>query len=100
MEIVNAISKVRFTSAKPQRAQLHKQRGLQVELLCMEPGQKVQAKCGQWTYYVITGKATVTAGKDKSAVPTGQLAAGAPDETHTIANTGEQRLVCLAIERQ
>lgn len=99
MEIVNAISKVRFTSAKPQRSQLHKQRGLQVELLCMEPGQKVQARRGQWTYYVITGEATIT-GKDTSALPTGQLAAGAPDEKHTIANTGEQRLVCLAIERQ
>ena len=100
METVNAISKVRFTSAKPQRAQLHKQRGLLVELLCMEPGQKLQTNRGQWTYYVITGKATVTSGKDKSAVPTGQLAASAPDEKHTIANTGEQRLVCLAIERR
>lgn len=100
MEIVNAISKVRFTSAKPQRAQLHKQHGLQVEILCMEPGQKLQARRGQWTYYVITGEATVTSGKDTSAVPTGQLAAGAPDEIHTISNAGEQRLVCLAIERQ
>lgn len=100
MDIVNAIAKVRFSSAKLHRAQLHRGDGVVIELLCLEPRQKLRAQTGQWAYYVITGTATVTAGEAESAVPTGQLAAGAPNEKHTLANAGEQRLVCLAIGRQ
>ena len=99
MEIANAIAKVRFASARPQRVQLHKSDDLQVEMLCMEPGQQIKTRSGQWVYYVVTGKAAVTSGKETAELPTGQSAATAPDETHTIANADESRLICLAVGR-
>jgi len=95
MEFVNAISKVRFGSAKPQRVQLHHAGLLRVDLLCMEPGQSLAVEAGQWAYYVVTGKAAVTAGDDTTELPAGQFAAAATGEAHTIASAGEQRLVCL-----
>lgn len=98
MNIVNAIAKARFGSAKPQRVQLHKGRNLVVELLCLEPGQKIRVSAGEWTYYVVAGAAVVTAAGNTLALPSGQLAAtDAPDEDHTLANNGEARCLCLAI---
>jgi len=97
MNIVNAISKVRFASAKAQQVQLHAGEGLCAELLCVEPGQQLRVSVGEWTYYVVTGTARLTAGDVEAELPTGQLAATTPGQAHTIANPGEHRLVCLAI---
>ncbi|HUT61099.1 MAG TPA: hypothetical protein VNA25_24900 [Phycisphaerae bacterium] len=98
MESVNAIAKVRFGSAKPQRVQLRKDAHASIELLCMEPGQKHKVASGRWAYYIVTGAASF-AGKDSQAdLATGQLAVTEPGETHTICTAGEHRLVCLAVK--
>jgi len=97
MELINAISKVRFGSAKPQRIQLNKGDGCQAEMLCMEPGQQIRVRSGRWLYYVITGSANLTVNGQTSQLPTGQLAASAPNEQHVVATAGDRRLVCLVI---
>ena len=96
MKVVNAISKARFGTAKPQRIQLHKGNELAAELLCLESGQKFSSS-GECAYYVVTGSASLT-GKDASAeVPTGQMVTFEDGESHRISNSGEGRLVLLAI---
>lgn len=97
MDAVNAIAKVRFASAKPQTVHLHKGRRLSADLLCMEPGQKLEVAASERIYYVVTGAATLRGGDAEKALPAGQLAATAPDEPHGITNTGSQRLVCVVI---
>jgi mannose-6-phosphate isomerase-like protein (cupin superfamily) len=99
MDIVNAIAKARFASAKPQRVQLHKDGRAPIDLLCMEPGQSLKVSSGSWAYYVVTGTAEMVSGSTTSRLPTGQIAVAAKDEPHTITAAGEQRLVCLAIGR-
>jgi len=96
MESVNAIAKVRFATVKPQRLQLHKGGGLVADLLCMEAGQEISVNAGQWTYYVVTGAASVTSGGRTFQLSVGELACSEPAETHTVANAGEGRLVVLA----
>jgi len=97
MNTVNAIAKVRFSTAKPQRVQLHKGPGLLAEMLCMEAGQKLRMSAAEWIYYVVMGRVALTAGGRTTHLATGQFAACAANEAHTIANAGEGRLVCLAI---
>jgi len=97
METFNAISKVRFASARPQRVHLSKCDSFAVEMLCMEAGQDARVPAGPWAYYVVMGTATITSGKDSQSLAAGQMAATAAEETHTIANQGEGRLVCLAV---
>jgi quercetin dioxygenase-like cupin family protein len=105
MEIVNAISKVRFASTTPQHVHLARGESFRVDLLCMEAGQKSPPAAGPCAYYVVTGSAELTAGGSTSLtagpnphqLPAGQLAQLAPGETHTIANTGQNRLICLVI---
>ncbi len=95
METINAISKVRFGTAKPQRVQLHKGAGLLAEILCMEAAQKLKGLSGERIYYVIMGTADITANGKTTTITAGQFAAAADGETHDIANAGEGRLVCL-----
>ncbi len=97
MNLVNAISKARFSSAKAQRVQLDKSDRAVADLLCLEPGQEVEVSSGRWVYYVIAGTASVIGGGEETEVPTGQLAATAADEAHRMRNSGERRLVCLAV---
>ena len=97
MDLVNAIAKVRFSSAKPQRVQLHKGQTLLAELLCMEAGQDLKVSRGEWAYYVVMGSATLTANGKSSEVPTGQFAALGPAEPHVLSNKTERRLICLAL---
>jgi quercetin dioxygenase-like cupin family protein len=96
MDLVNAIAKVRFASASPQRVSLHKGQSLNIDMLCMENGQEIRVHGGEWAYYVVAGVATVSAGGLSVKVPMGQLSATAPDEPHMLANADEDRLVCLA----
>ena len=97
MDLVNAISKARFSAAKAQRVQLQKAGSLVTDLLCLEPGQQLQVAKGRWVYYVMTGAATLTGGAGRQSLPTGHLAATDAGEQHLIVNCGEQRLVCLAV---
>jgi len=97
MEVINAIAKVRFGSARPQRVQLHTSDDLTAELLCLEAGHKLKITSGQWTYYVVAGNAAIDNGGKSTELPTGQFAATGKDEAHTIANAGEGRLICLAV---
>jgi len=96
MDVVNAIAKVRFSSARPQRIQLYKEPELTMELLCMEAGQGATVTSGRWAYYVVTGTAAVNDGEKSEQLPTGQLAVVNPPRKHTITNAGEGRLVVLA----
>ena len=97
MDLVNAIAKVRFASAKPQRVQLHKGDSMLTDLLCMEPGQETEGQAGQWTYYVVAGTAAITGADGGGELPAGQLAAVPEGERHSITNVGEQRLICLVV---
>ena len=99
MNVVNAIAKVRFSSARPQRVQIHKGRGLLVEMLCLESAQKLRVEAGERAYYVVTGTAVVSAGGEKATLPAGQAAAFARDEPHEIATAGDGRLILLALTR-
>ncbi len=102
MDIVNAISKVRFASTGPQQVHLARNDAYRVDILCMEAGQKSRAQAGPCAYYVIVGSAKLTAGGSASAdeypLPAGQMASIGPNEAHTVANTGEGRLICLVIQ--
>ncbi len=100
MNLVNAIAKVRFSTARPQRVKIHKGWNLRAELLCMEPGQDEKVSSGEWSYYVITGMASVAYGSQRAKLISGQFFAFAPSEAHTITATGEKRLVCLATSPQ
>jgi len=95
MEIVNAVSKVRFASSAAQHVHLARGDGLKVDLICMEAGQKDRSADGPCAYYVVTGSASIAVGKAAQALPAGHVAHLAPDEHHTISNAGEGRLICL-----
>ena len=120
MEIVNAISKVRFASTGPQHIHLARADSFRVDLLCMEAGQKSLPAAGPCAYYVVAGSALLTTGGSTHSTPSagsgqagsgqakltaskphqlpaGQLAELGPGEAHTIANAGQGRLICLVI---
>jgi mannose-6-phosphate isomerase-like protein (cupin superfamily) len=97
MDTINAIAKARFSSAKPQRVQLHEGHGVSSHLICMEPNQKLVVEKGEWTYYVVTGAVDIASGDDERPLPTGQLAAIDAGERHTLATGGERRAVVLAV---
>jgi len=93
MNLVNAIAKARFSSAKGQRVQLHKADHLQAELLCMEAGQDMDIPGGPWVYYVITGTAAIGGGAN---VGQGQMLF-VENEPHQVKNAEQRRLLVLAV---
>lgn len=97
MEIVNAVSKVRFNSVRPQKVQLHKANQVACDLLCLEPKQEFPGS-GKVAYYVVAGTGQLTSGRQIHALSLGTFAATADDEPHTITNSSEQRLICLVIQ--
>lgn len=99
MDIVNAVAKARFGSAKAQRVQIHHSDRLHVDLICMEAGQQLRQEAGEWTYYVMAGSGAMTCQGNAQLLPTGQVAIAAEDEAHTLANAADKRLVVLAIGR-
>ena len=99
MELINAIAKVRFASASPQRIHVQKTDALQIDLLCLEPGQEIRLETDQWAYYVVKGKAGVSGGGTEGDLTAGQVAVSRTGEKHTIVNAGEQRLICIAVGR-
>jgi quercetin dioxygenase-like cupin family protein len=99
MDKVNAISKVRFASVKPQNVGLHHGQTLRASLLCMEPGQQSQVKAdAERFYYVITGAARLEAGQESVDLSTGEAAALPAHQAHAVATADDRRLVCLVIE--
>lgn len=95
MDIVNAIAKVRFNSAHPKRVQLHKLPSFVCDLLCLEPGQELSG-AGPCAYYVVVGSGALKASATQE-LSMGQLITCENGEKHTVANTSEQRLICLAM---
>jgi len=96
MDVINAIAKVRFSSARPQRVQLSKCPKYTCELICLEPGQEFSA-AGRCGYYVILGNGSIKGSKGSLPLSPGKFVACDEDEAHTIINSSEQRLVCLVI---
>ena len=96
MDVINAIARIRFNSAKAQRVQLHRFEGFACDMLCLEPEQEFSAT-GRCAYYFIAGTGVIKAGKSRKAVDMGNLVACDEDESHTIVNSSEQRLICLVI---
>lgn len=96
MDLINAIAKVRFNSARPQRVQLSKCPVYTCDLLCLEPGQDLAA-AGRCAYYVIAGNGQIKSGKGVQSIAMGHFVACDEDESHTVVNSSEQRLICLAI---
>jgi uncharacterized cupin superfamily protein len=96
MNVVNAITKVRFNSAHAQRVQLQKLGGFACDLVCLEPGQEFAA-AGPAAYYVMAGTGQLKGADQASALTMGSFAAWPQGQPHTIINSSEQRLICLAI---
>jgi mannose-6-phosphate isomerase-like protein (cupin superfamily) len=92
MDVVNAIGKVRFSSARAQRVQL----APGSDLLCMEPGQSLQVEGGNWQYYVVAGGLGVEAGDESAQAKSGQLIWLNSGAAHKLTNAQEVRLVVLA----
>jgi mannose-6-phosphate isomerase-like protein (cupin superfamily) len=97
MDVVNAVSKVRFATARPQRVHLAKGDSQLVELICLEAGQEVRVATGPWVYYVVAGTARLVCPDAEGTLGPGQLACLGATEPHTLANGGEARLICLAL---
>ena len=100
MELVNAIAKARFASARGQRVVLHKDDSVQIDLLCLELEQELSAARGQWTYYVVKGTAGIGADQTEGSLTAGQIAISGLNEKHTVRNVGQQRLVCIAMGKR
>ena len=96
MDFVNAIAKVRFNSARPQRVQLSKCPVYTCDLLCLEPGQELTA-AGRCAYYVIAGSGQMKSGQGTQPIAMGHFVTYDQDESHTVVNSSEQRLICLAV---
>ncbi len=93
MESINAIEKVRFSSAKAQRVHLFQR----AELLCFEPDQEISVQKGSWRYYVIAGTVTFAAGEEESSQASGHLVQMEPGQKHLLANRNEVRGIVLAL---
>ena len=97
MHIVNAISKVRFSSVKPQCVQLDQSDSMSTKLVCMDPDQQLEIANGQWTYYIVTGTGTLIEAGSESEVATGHTVVLEPGDAVTLCNRTKNRLVCLAV---
>ena len=93
MTPINAIAKVRFSSARAQRVHLADADNTRVELLCLEGGQEVTLGAPPAVLYVLGGTGTVLQDNERTTLATGHLL---PVKTHvTLTNLKEQRLICL-----
>lgn len=92
MTPINAIAKVRFSSAKAQRVHLVESHPLSADLLCLESRQEIAVQSPA-ILYAITGGAAVADVHGKQELSAGQLVALEADAA--VSNPHEQRLVCL-----
>ncbi len=94
MTSINAIAKVRFSSAKAQRVHLLAEPPVPTDLLCLEADQQIDLP-GPGVLYVVTGSATLVAGANEQELPTGHLVSAAEG---VVANRARGRLVCLLFQ--
>jgi len=95
MDMVNAIAKARFSSAKAQRVPLHKTSAMHTDLLCLEAGQALDIPdTGAWTYYVIAGTAAIGQQQDASLSQGHSICIEGP---HHLRNVDPRRLILLAV---
>ena len=95
MDMVNAIAKARFSSAKAQRVPLHKTGALHADLLCLEAGQALDVpEASAWTYYVISGTAAIGQEQSASLSQGHSLCIQGP---HNIRNVAPGRSILLAV---
>jgi len=99
MNVVNAIAKVRFATARPQRITLDKSAEFCTDLVCMEPGQRLKGGHGKCVYYIVTGTGELTSGDRAAELSPGSAASVGPEESHTLAASGEARLICIAVSK-
>lgn len=95
MTPINAIAKVRFSSAKAQRVHLIQGQAVEADLLCLESQQEMPLQGDGSVLYVVTGTATLIGPQGRDTLPAGQLVG--TDADRTLANISEQRLVCLLL---
>jgi len=100
MAKVNAVSKVRFSLAKPQNVGLCKGQYLNTIVVCMEPGQQSEISSPtERLYYLLTGSLTIKQPSgETSNLATGELLLNPGGQGHTLANMTDSRLVCLMVE--
>lgn len=96
MNVTNAIAKVRFSSARPQRVQVARFAQYACDLLCLEPKQELTGT-GPCGYYVVAGSGQIRSGKDSKPLSMGIVVDFMQGETYLLVNTSEQRLICLVI---
>lgn len=96
MDLVNAIAKVRFNSARPQRVQLGRSRQFACELVCLEPGQEV-AGTQRCSYYVVAGNGLVKTAAGPKDVTLGHFLCFEEGDSHILVNSSDQRMICLAV---
>ena len=90
---INAVAKVRFSSARAQRVHLADAGDAKTELLCLEGGQQMTLNGPSSLVYVISGTGTVLHDSARTTLATGHLLGIQADVTLT--NLNEQRLICL-----
>jgi len=93
---VNAIGKVRFSSARGQRVHLIEADDVAADLLCLEKGQELSPGKAPAVLYVIAGTAAISQGGQQTRLPMGQVVR--TDGACTLVNIGEQRVICLAMK--
>jgi hypothetical protein len=93
MEPVNAIAKARFSSARPQRVNLLSDGAVSAELLCLEKDQRMPVCGPSAILYVVGGSGTLIRTDGQDSLPVGHVVS--LDSQSTLANLGEQRLICL-----
>lgn len=96
MKPINAIAKVRFSSARPQRVHLADEGPVGADLLCLEPQQELELAAGAGVVYVVSGSATLICEGGRETLGATQLTS--IDSDCTLTNISEQRLVCLAFK--
>jgi hypothetical protein len=67
-----------------------------VDLLCLEKAQETSISGPATVVYIVTGSARISDGKAAQELSAGNLIV--PEGDCTIANTAEQRLVCLRFQ--
>ena len=90
---INAVAKVRFSSARAQRVHLADAGTAKGELLCLEGGQEMSLSGPSALLYVISGAGTVLQGDVRTPLATGHLLEVQADVK--LANLSEHRLICL-----
>jgi len=98
MPSFNAIEKVRFNSARPQRVQLYRCDPFACDLLCLEPEQEF-VLTGPAACYVITGDGSLQVAKRAEDLRMCHFASSDAGESHTVVNSSEQRLVLLMVSQ-